>query len=262
MNTVNFSEKYGPWAIVTGASSGIGEEFCRQLAARKLNLVLVARRQERLEKLSRELVREYGIETKIITLDVSDINFLEHITTATESLDIGLLVNNAGFALTGNFLDHSLEEELSLLYVNCRAPLMLAHSFGKRLIQRGRGGIINVSSVSAFLPMPFWTQYAASKVYDLYLSEGLWFEFKQKGIDVLALCPGGTRTEFSKVAGTKSHGMESGRVVELAIRNLGRKSLVIPGFGNRLVVLMNRIMPRRWLIQIGARVVAGMKNEN
>lgn len=251
----DFSIKYGPWAIVTGASSGIGEEFSRQLAAHGLNLVLIARRKERLELLSEELIHEHTIDVKIIPADIATLDFLEQVQAATHSLDVGLLVNNAGFALTGNFLDHTLEEELSLLHVNCRAPLMLAHTFGKKMVKRGRGGIINVSSAMAFLPAPLWTHYAASKTYDLYLSEGLWFELREKGVDVLALCPGATRTGFSKVSGTKSSGMEAGPVVETALINLGKKSTVIPGFSNRIIVLINRIVPRRWLIKIGAKVV-------
>ncbi len=254
----DFTKKYGPWAIVTGASSGIGEEFSRQLAAHKLNLVLIARRKERLELLSEELIHTHNIEVKIIPTDIANLDFLEQVQAVTHSLDVGLLVNNAGFALTGNFLEHTLEEELSLLHVNCRAPLMLAHSIGKRLVKRGRGGIINVASAMAFLPAPLWTHYAASKAYDLYLSEGLWFELREKGVDVLALCPGATRTEFSKVAGTINTGMEAGPVVESALINLGKKSCVIPGFSNRIILLINRIVPRQWLIKIGANVVRGL----
>lgn len=257
MKSEEFHVKYGPWAIVTGASSGIGEEFCRQLATLKLNLILVARRHERLEKLSIELMDTHSIKTKIIATDISQADFLKQIKTVTDSLDIGLLVNNAGFALTGNFLDHSIEEELSMMYVNCRAPLMLSHAFGKKMAERGRGGIINVSSASAFLPMPFWSNYAATKVYDLYLSEGLWFELKDRGIDVLALCPGATRTEFSNVAKTKSGGMEPAQVVEIGLKKLGKKSVAIAGVSNRIINFMGRFFSRQLLTKIGARVVQG-----
>lgn len=251
----DFFGKYGPWAVVTGASSGLGEEFSRQLAALKLNLVLIARRKEKMELLSSELMNRHGVDIKIVPADISNVDFLKQVQSVTDSLDIGLLVNNAGFALTGGFLDHKIEEELSLLYVNCRAPLMLAHTFGNKMVQRGKGGIINVSSASAFLPMPYRTHYAATKVYDLHLSEGLWFELRQNSVDVLALCPGSTRTEFSKVAGTKKTGMEPGPVVELALKNLGKKSFVIPGFNNRIITFINRFIPRQLLTKIGAKVV-------
>ncbi len=251
----DFTKKYGHWAVVTGASSGIGEEFSRQLTAHGPNLVLIARRRERLESLSKELTHKHAIEVKIVPADIANIDFLEQVQAATHSLDVGLLVNNAGFALTGNFLDHTLEEELSLLHVNCRAPLMLSHAFGKRMVKRGRGGIINVSSAMAFLPAPLWTHYAAAKAYDVFLSEGLWFELREKGLDVLALCPGATRTGFSHVSGTKNTGMEPGPVVELALKNIGGESTVIPGFRNRIILLINRIVPRQWLIKIGAKVM-------
>lgn len=256
----NFAKKYGPWALVTGASSGIGEEFCRQLAALRINVAMVARRKEKLEQLSRELQSQYSIETKVIAADISKTDFLVEIVASTNSLNIGLLINNAGFALSGNFLDHSLEEELSLLYVNCRAPLVLAHTFGRTMANRGSGGIINVSSASAFQPLPLWTHYAASKAYSLYIAEGLWFELKEKGIDVLALCPGSTNTGFSQVAGTKNGGMEPASVVALALRDLGHKPTTVAGIGNRIIVLLGRIMPRAWMIKIGASAVKRMMN--
>ena len=257
MNPANFSKKYGPWAIVTGASSGIGEEFGRQLATLKMNLVLVARRYEKLELLSHELIRAHGIEVKIVSVDVSNPDFLKDIQSVTDSLEIGLLVNNAGFALTGEFLGHTLEEELSLFHVNCSAPLILAHAFGKKMVQRGNGGIINVASVAAFLPMPFWTNYSASKAYLLHFSESLGYELRKKGVDVLALCPGGTRTEFSQVAGTKSHGMEPAEVVELALKKLGKQPVAIPGVKNQIISFINRFLPRQLLTKIGAKVVQG-----
>mgnify|MGYP001596032433 FL=1 len=257
MKPAEFYAKYGPWAIVTGASSGIGEEFCWQLAGLKLNLILVARRKEKLESLAKELMSKHGIETRVVPADLLRPDFLKQIRAVTDPLDIGLLVNNAGFALTGNFLDHKIEDELSLLYVNCRAPLMLAHVFGNKMVRRGKGGIINISSASAFLPMPFWTNYSASKVYNLYFSEGLWFELKGKGVDVLALCPGGTRTEFSKVAGTKSGGMEPAQVVELGLKKLGKQPVAIAGISNQIISFMNRFFSRQLLTKIGARVVRG-----
>lgn len=251
----NFFEKYGSWAVVTGASSGIGEEFCRQLAVQKFNLVLIARRAERLHRLASALTGAHSIQTKVVSVDLASDNFLQRIVAETESLDIGLLINNAGFALTGRFLDHKLEDELRLLYVNCRAPLMLAHHFGRKMAQQKRGGIINVSSAAAFMPLPFWTNYSASKIYSLYFSEGLWFELKKSGVDVLALCPGSTRTEFANVAGTSMRGMQVEPVVRLAIKNLGRNISVISGIGNALVALLSRVISRKRAVIIGSKVV-------
>lgn len=251
----NFFGKYGPWAVVTGASSGIGEEFCKQLAALKFNLVLIARRTERLQRLGSALADAHSIQTKIISVDLASNDFLQRVATETESLDVGLLVNNAGFALTGRFLDHKLEDELALLYVNCRAPLMLAHHFGGKMAQQRRGGIINVSSAAAFMPLPFWTHYSASKIYSLYFSEGLWFELKKNGVDVLALCPGSTRTEFATIAGTSMQGMQVEPVVQLAIKSLGRKISVISGVGNALAAVFSRVISRKRAVLIGSMVI-------
>lgn len=258
MKPQEFYKKYGTWALVTGASSGIGAEFCRQLAALKFNLVLVARDQSGLERVSRELIDAYRIETKVIAVDLADRDFLKEVTIGTANLDIGLLVNNAGFALTGSFLEHSLERELALLDVNCRAPIMLMHLFGAGMVKRGKGGIINVASASAFLPMPFWANYAASKTYLLHFSESIGYELRTQGVDVLALCPGKTQSNFANAAGTMRGGMDPRIVVEQALKSLGKKSSVIPGFGNRIILLMNRILPRRALIKLGASVVASM----
>ena len=137
-----FNEKYGPWALVTGAASGIGAEFANQLAALGLNLVLVDRREDLFHEMTGRLTSQYGIDVRVIQKDLEEPDFLPDILQATDSLEIGLLVNNAGYALTGDFLDHDLEQEVGLLHVNCRAPLILSHAFGKKMVKRGRGGII------------------------------------------------------------------------------------------------------------------------
>ncbi|HEY0720420.1 MAG TPA: SDR family oxidoreductase [Gammaproteobacteria bacterium] len=253
-----FRKKYGPWALVTGASSGIGEAFCRQLAARGMHLILVARRQQRLVQLANELERQHGVQCKVIAGDLASDEFLTELFAATASLEVGLLVNNAGFAQTGNFLARPVEQHLSLLQVNCRAPLMLAHNYGNRMARRGRGGIINVASAAAFLPMPHWGNYAASKAYLLFFSEALGFELQERGVDVLALCPGATRTEFSNVAGTRHGGMEAGEVVACALKSLGKRPLAIAGFTNRLIVLFTRLCSRRLLTKIGAQTLKEM----
>lgn len=249
------TRKYGDWALVTGASSGIGAEFCRQLAALKFNLVLVARRASRLEELAATLARTHGVETRVAPADLSHADFLPPITAVTDRLDIGVLVNSAGFALTGNFIEHRLEDELALMHVNCRAPMVLAHHFGQRMAQRGRGGIINVASLSAFMALPRWAQYAASKVYVLHLSEALWYELRPRGVDVLALCPGSTRTEFARVANIRARGMVATQVVKTALCSLGSKISVVPGLGNNMVSLLSRFLTRRRSVILGAATI-------
>lgn len=244
--------KYGKWALITGASSGIGEEFAMQLAALNFNLVLVARRKEKLENLSAELIAKNNIETLVISLDLSTPNFLETIKQQTNHLDIGLLINNAGFAITGSFLNDKLENQLSLLDVNCKAPLILSHYFGNKMLVKGSGGIINIASTAAFLPLPYWSNYAASKAYLLSFSEGIWHELKHKGIDVLAVCPGPTQTEFASIAKVNFKGMTANNVVNYALENLGENSSVIVGFANQFLNFFLRFFSRNLLIKFGA----------
>lgn len=258
----NALHKYGPWALVTGASSGIGAEFCRQLSAVGFNIVLVARREENLRKLAVNLEGKYKIKTKILPVDLSKPGFQDLIIEETCMLDIGLVVNNAGFALTGNFIDHSIEDELRLHHVNCTAPLLLMHHFAKSMVKKGRGGIINVSSASSFLPMPGWSHYAASKAYLTRISQGVWYELKEKNIDVLALCPSSVQTEFHKVAGTKEAGLDVTAVVKAGLKNLGKKPVIVPGLGTRIGIFVLRFLSGKTAIKLGATAVAKMKKNS
>jgi short-subunit dehydrogenase len=186
----NFVERFGPWALVTGASSGIGEALARRLAEVGMNLVLVARRADRLRKLADDLKGRYSVSTRVVPVDLSQDNFLSVIEQATADVSVGLLVNNAGIPTTGKFLDNDLGSELALLHVNSRAPLILTHHFGRSMRQRGRGEIIFVASTIAFAGVPAMSNYAGSKAQALVLAEGLAKELRNEGISVLALCPG------------------------------------------------------------------------
>lgn len=240
-----FKQKYGPWALVTGASSGIGVEFARQIGEMGLNLVLVARREDRLKTLAEELKGKHAIEVKVVGADLSRDDFLPTLKEATSNLEIGLLVNNAGLTTTGTVIDNTLEDELNLLHVNCRAPLMLAHEFGKQMRDRKRGGMIFLGSVLAFASVPYWANYAASKAYDLMLAEGLAAELKEHNVDVLAVCPGFTRTEFAELAKLNDlMAMDAQPVVALALRKLGKSRIAIPGIINKLNALSTRLQPR------------------
>jgi short-subunit dehydrogenase len=253
---MTFLERYGPWALVTGASAGIGMEFAHQLAELVFNLVLVARRRQRLEELAMKLETQNQIRTRAISADLSQPDFLQTILAGIGSAEVGLLVNNAGFGIAGTFFKHELEKELALHDVNCRAVLILSHVFGRQMAQRKRGGIIFVSSVSAFIATPFEASYAASKVYELFLAESLRYELKDSAVDVLALCPGSTATEFHEVAGSKAvAAMAPGHVVALALKKLGKSPVAIPGWHNRMLVGLLKVTPRRLHTFIAGRVM-------
>jgi len=247
---MEFHEKYGPWGIVTGASSGIGAEFARQLARRGLHLLLVARRKERLERLASELQELHPIDVRIAVSDLSRENFLQPIRRAAKGIDVGLLVNNAGYGLAGHFLENEPSAERNMIHVNCVAPTVLAHEFGRPMAARKRGGIIFVASVLGYLPVPYMANYGATKAYNLFLAESLWQELRPAGIDVLALSPGPTATEFAGIAGMNAVGaMSPEQVVETALRSIGRTPSVIPSRPLAAGLLATRLLSRKTAIR-------------
>ncbi|HKD75989.1 MAG TPA: SDR family NAD(P)-dependent oxidoreductase [Ktedonobacterales bacterium] len=192
---------FGPWAVVTGASSGIGKEFARQLAANGLHLVLVARRRPLLETLGAELASTFGIRYRTVGVDLRDDNFLTAVTDATDDLDVGLLISNAGDVRFGEFLSldqQSLSQGVSL---NVLSHLRLAQHFGNVMARRGRGGMLLVSSTVATHGAPFMADYAAAKAYLLVLGEALHLEFQQRGLHMTVLLPGPTATEGVAASG-------------------------------------------------------------
>ena len=254
----DFVERFGPWALVTGASSGIGEAFARRLAEIGMNLVLVARRKDRLRKLADELQSRHSISARMVPVDLSREDFLPTIEQATSELQIGLLVNNAGIATSGKFLDNDIGSELAMLHINTGAPLMLAHHFGASMRNHGRGGIIFLSSLVAFAGVPFWSNYAASKAYDLVLAEGLAKELRQDGISVLALCPGTTQTELWPSGAKPLLAMHANAVVEIALRKLGRRTIAVAGGFNSISVVATRVLPRSWNAAIFGWIIGRM----
>lgn len=186
--------RFGEWAIVTGASSGIGAEFARQLAASGLNLVLVARRLPLLEALGKELSTQHQIQYRTLSLDLSDEDFLDTLDSATRDLDIGLVISNAGSGNPGAFLSHAQDTLLQIVNLNVIAHMRIAHHFGEKLKQRGRGGLLLVSAMGASQGLPYMSHDAATKAYIISLGEGLHIEFEKFGIHVSVLMPGPTQT--------------------------------------------------------------------
>src|SRR4051812_34213187 len=185
-------DTFGPWAVITGASSGIGKEFARQLAASGLNLVLVARRLSALEALGSELAKAFNISYRAVELDLSSDDFLEQIEEVTRDLDIGLVISNAGTMMAGDFLTIAQQSWQQFLRLNVKAHLDLAHHFGQHLAQRKRGGLLLVSSTAGLQGIPFSAEYAAAKAYVLTLGEALHIEFQRTEVHVTVLLPGAT----------------------------------------------------------------------
>lgn len=257
----SFAERYGPWALVTGASSGIGREFARQLAERGLSAVLVARRVDRLAALADELAAS-GVDARVVPVDLCDDDFLSVIRRATDSLEIGLLVNSAGFSLTGPFLDMDSADLTRMLNLNTRAPAMLAREFGPPMRARRRGGMIFLSSVTGFAATPQWSLYAATKAFNLLLGEGLAAELQADHVDVMALAPGTTRTEFLDVARLDDRmGMDVDSVVRHALQRLGRSDVVVPGWFYRGGIFAMRFLPRSVNRAVFGRFLAQMRQD-
>lgn len=256
----DFMEKYGPWALVTGASSGIGEQFARQLARSGIHLLLVARRAERLESLARELRRRRGLQVEVVTADLSEADGPDRVVAAIGDRDLGLLVSNAGFGLKGDFAHLGRGCTEAMFNVNARAPMLLAHAVIPRLRARGRGGIIFTGSVEGEAPYPFSSAYAATKAFVHSLGMGLHGELAGSGIDVLVLAPGATDTDAITLQGFRRELMPNlmapVEVAKQALRQLGRTPLHVPGAENRKYVNMMRRMPREKLIAFNAQTMS------
>ena len=252
-------ERYGPWALVTGASSGIGREFATALAERGINVILIARRKARIEELSEQLTQKYSIESRCIGVDLSERDAVHKIERNTGNLDIGLIVANAGFGSLGASLNKKPEEELRMVDVNCRSVLDLCLSFGPKLRARGQGGVILMSSIVAFQGVALQTNYAATKAYVQSLADGLAKEWKPHGIDVLASAPGPVKTEFEKVAQMNMGKAEAPEVVARSTLNaLGRKHTVRPGILAKLLGNSLSLLPRRGRSFVLGKVMEGM----
>jgi short-subunit dehydrogenase len=262
MSHERFREKYGPWAVVTGASEGIGREFARRLGEAGFHLVLVARRAGVLEELADELRTSRAIQVKVLPADLSRQEEVDAIATRTAGLDVGLLVAAAGFGTSGRFVDSPLQDELAMIDVNCRAVAALAHPFGARFRRRGRGGIVLLSSVVAFQGVPRTAGYAATKAYVQSLAEGLRGELAPFGVDVIASAPGPIRSGFAERAGMRMGMAQTPQAVAQATLDaLGRRGTVRPGWLSKLLGWSLGLLPRWARVRIMGVIMAGMTPE-
>jgi short-subunit dehydrogenase len=250
--------RYGGWALVTGASSGIGEAFAEALAERGFPLVLVARRRDRMEALAERLAKAHGVETLVVTEDLAQPGACDRVRVAAGDREVGLLVNNAGFGFSGRFAENDADDDDEMVAVNCAAVVRLTHLFLPPMLLRGRGAVVVVASVAGYQPTPWFAVYGATKAFDLHFAEALADELKHSGVHVIALSPGETRTEFHERAHAKRQfsGMTPRAVVESALRGLGRRRSVVPGLGNKLMAFSHRLFPRAFVASVTASILA------
>lgn len=253
----------GKWALVSGASSGIGAAIASELAAGSTNLVLTARRRERLEELAARLKQSHGIATEICVADLEQASAPDEIFAFARDhgIEIELLVNNAGFGAYAEFAHGEIERQLAMVQVNVAAVVRLTHLFLRLMVARRSGDILILSSTAAFQPVPYISTYAATKAFDLFFAQGLAEEVRELGIRVCALCPGSTSTEFHEVAQqTRVTAMNRRRETAEKVAHVGLKalaegkSMVISGTKNWLGVEFQRIAPRRFVTKTAAKL--------
>lgn len=256
----DFLQKYGPIALVTGASSGIGAQFARLLAKQGFDLLLVARREDKLRELQQELLQQHGARSELIVQDLGDPAAVDALIAACENRDVGLIVSNAGFGLKGGFNQGARAQLESMLNVNARTPLLLLHALLPKLRARHSAGVILTGSQEGEVAFPWSAAYAASKAYVHSLGTSLWGELRDTGVDMLVLAPGSTETEAPLLQGIKREvlfgTMKPEDVARQALEQLGRKPLHIPAWYNRALVHLLRGLPRRWAITFAANGVA------
>jgi len=256
----------GKWALVTGASAGIGKALAEELAAGGTHLILTARRRDRLEELAKRLRSKFRIQAEIFEADLSKPSAPQEIFNFTQEKGIAveLLINNAGFGQFGELTTVDTERLLDMVQVNCSAVLHLTRLFLPPMIAHRQGDVLIVASTASFQAVPYISTYAATKVFDLYLAEGLAEEMKPHGIRVCALCPGTTESEFHEVAGHPSYSKgrqeTAEKVAKTGLRALAAgKSYVISGLGNYLGAHGERLVPRRFVTRIAASLFRPQK---
>ncbi len=250
---------YGEWAIVTGASSGIGLELATQLAAAGFNLIINSRHFEKLQEVEKQLKANAAIQIKIVVADVSETEGVDKIIQSAQELPIGLLVVSAGYGTSGLFTNNSLHAEINMLKVNCEALLSLTHYYAQQFAQQKKGGIILMSSMVAFQGTPYAANYAATKAYVQTLAEALAVELKPFGVSVLAAAPGPVDSGFGQRANMKmSMSMTPSQVGVPILQALGRKTTVLPGLLTKFLVYALRTVPRWGKVKIMEKVMGGM----
>ncbi len=237
------SEKYGPWALITGGTSGIGAALAEELAQSGVNLLLAARNATKLGQQAQSLKRRHRVEVETISVDLSENDGFRELIDKTQNYDVGLFIPSAALENNGEFTQIEAKDELRLLQLNVISVYALTHHFAKRMQERKRGGILLVTSLSGIMPSPYFSNYAGSKAYVQNLGYSLNWEMRRYNIDVSVLAPGptatpmleGTGVDFSK---TQMNIMSAKSVAQIALKGLGRKAVIVPGLKNRIMAFM------------------------
>ena len=253
---MTFKEKYGNTGLVAGASEGMGAAYARALAARGLNLVLIARRKEPLEATARQITEEFGVKVLPVVCDLAAADAMQHVINAIGDTAIDFLVYNAALSYISPYLSTGISTHKDIAAVNMLAPLAMLHYFGGKMVERRKGGIVIMTSIAGFQGSGYLATYAATKAFNRVLAEGLWYEWRPYGVDVIACCAGATMTpNYINTKPGKASPLEPKpqlpeQVVEECLKRIGTTPSFISGTGNRLVsFLMQHIFSRKKAIE-------------
>jgi short-subunit dehydrogenase len=254
---MELKEKYGETALIAGASEGIGAAFASALAKEGFGLILVARRMEPLQRLADELADRYGTIARCLACDLSEEGAADQVIGSLEGAEPGVLIYNAALSSIGSFVAHPADGHRQAAVVNMITPLKLVHSLGTVMLDRGRGAVILMSSMAGLQGSGFLATYAATKAFSRILAESLWYEWRDRGVDVMACCAGATATPGYIRSGPAKAGIfapavqQPDEVVSECFRRIGKVPSFITGRGNRLAsFFMHRLLPRRMAVQI------------
>ena len=254
---MSFKQKYGTRALIAGASEGLGAAYAHYLAKEGIDLVLVARRKEPLDQLATLLTHQYKIDVQCISCDLSDINATGQIEQELKGQDIHILVYNAALSYIGPFEKNSIEHHTQLANANMLTPLQMVQTFGTRMLSKQKGAIVLMASLAGFQGSGFLAAYAASKAFNRIFAESLWFEWKDRGVDIMACCAGATstpgfiQTNPEKTSFFAPRVQRPEEVVNECFKKLGKRPSIITGRGNRVAsFIMQKLMPRKMAIQI------------
>jgi short-subunit dehydrogenase len=266
---MTFKERYGNTALIAGGSEGIGAAYAHALAARGMDLVLIARRKELLDATAHQIAEQFGVKVLPIICDLTDADAVEQIIHIIGDMPIDFLVYNAALSYIGPYLTTDVSTHTDIAKVNMLSPLIMLHHFGGKMVEQRKGGIVLMSSIAGFQGSGYLSTYAATKAFNRVLAEGLWYEWQSKGVDVIACCAGATATPnyFDTHPGKASilepKPQMPEQVVEECLRKIGTTPSFVSGTGNKLVsFLMQHIFSRKKAISImgdGMRKMYGIK---
>ncbi len=267
---MNFKEKYGNTALIAGGSEGMGAAYAQALAARGMDLVLIARRKEPLEATAHQITEQFGVKVLTVTCDLSASDAVEQIINNIGDMPIDFLVCNAALSYIGPYLATDLSTHTDIAKVNMLSPLTMLHYFGGKMVERHKGGIVLMSSIAGFQGSGYLSTYAATKAFNRVLAEGLWYEWEPKGVDVIACCAGATatpnylNTRPGKASILEPKPQTPEQVVEECLRKMGSTPSFVSGTGNKLIsFLMQHILSRKKAISLisdGMRKMYGIKD--